>query len=129
MSDSIDTLPAPAPDAETLPEVSQVEIPPWLDHVLERASEGGREAVQVCQEVLVEVRRVGANAELTRQAVNGLAEELRSHLSNHDREIAELRKADGEHERAISRILGRIDSMEREMEELRQDVRELVGGQ
>lgn len=127
MSDSIDTLPAPPPDAETLPEVSQVDVPPWLDHVIERASEGGREAVQVCQEVLVEVRRVGANSELTRHAVNGLAEELRSHLSNHDREIAELRKADSEHGRSIARIVARLEGLEKEVAAVRDELREMVG--
>lgn len=128
MSDSIDTLPAPPPpDAETLPEVSQVEVPPWLDHVIERASEGGREAVQVCQEVLAEVRNVGANSELTRLAVNGLAEELRSHLSNHDREIAELRKADGEHGRSIARIVARLEGLEKEVAAVRDELREMVG--
>lgn len=127
MSDSIDTLPAPPPDAETLPEVSQVEVPPWLDHVIERASEGGREAVQVCQEVLAEVRQVGANSELTREAVNGLASELRSHLSNHDREIAELRKADGEHGRSIARIVARLEGLEKEVAAVRDELREMVG--
>lgn len=127
MSKKVDTLPAPPPDAETLPEVTQVEVPPWLDHVIERASEGGREAVQVCQEVLAEVRNVGANSELTRHAVNGLAEELRSHLSNHDREIAELRKADSEHGRSIARIVARLEGLEKEVAAVRDELREMVG--
>lgn len=120
MSDPIDTIPSP-PD--TLPEGEAVFVPPWLDHVLE----GGREAVAICTQVLEEVRRASANSDLTREAVNGLADELRSHLSNHDRELAELRKVDGEQGRTIARILKRMETLEHEMAEVRGELRDLVG--
>lgn len=95
-----DTIPAP-PD--TLPDT---EVPPWFEFAMERASDGSREAVAICQEVLREVRMLSSS-------MASLTDELRGRVSSHDEAIAELQ--------------GRMDTMEREMAEMRDDLQRLVG--